>query len=105
MYAMHRMCVYVMYRMCVCMLCIGCVCRCPHNPQVEAALTNDPGNEELLKLKKDLEDVISITGDLLEMTAPQGKSIKQQSEQVEPKSTKQWKVGDLCTAVWSGDGK
>ena len=98
--------------MCVCtymwsihVYCVWDVCRCPHNPQVEAALTNDPGNEELLKLKKDLEDVISITGDLLEMAAPQEKSIKQQGEQAEPKSTKQWKVGDLCTAVWSGDGR
>lgn len=33
--------------------------------QVEAALTTSPDNEELLKLKNDLEEVIQLTCDLI----------------------------------------
>ncbi|KRG00710.1 survival of motor neuron-related-splicing factor 30 isoform X2 [Drosophila mojavensis] len=33
--------------------------------QVEAALQTDPSNEELLKLKDDLEEVIKLTRDLI----------------------------------------
>ncbi|XP_017968389.1 survival of motor neuron-related-splicing factor 30 isoform X2 [Drosophila navojoa] len=33
--------------------------------QVEAALQTDPCNEELLKLKDDLEEVIKLTRDLI----------------------------------------
>ena len=33
--------------------------------QVEAALTTNPDNEELLKLKADLEEVITLTKDLI----------------------------------------
>lgn len=33
--------------------------------QVEAALLTDPSNEELLKLKTDLEEVIDLTNDLI----------------------------------------
>ena len=36
--------------------------------QVDAALTSDPNNPELLKLKEDLQEVISLTQDLLEET-------------------------------------
>ena len=56
-------------------------------------------------MKKDLEDVINITGDLLEMAAPSEKSGKQKQEEEEEKSTKVWKIGDLCMAIWSGDGR
>ena len=56
-------------------------------------------------MKKDLEDVISITTDLLEMSAPPEKSSNQKQEQGEAKSMKQWKIGDLCMAIWSGDGR
>jgi len=33
--------------------------------QVDAALTTDPGNDELLKLKTDLQEVIDLTKELL----------------------------------------
>jgi len=36
--------------------------------QVEAALTNDPSNPELTKLKSDLEEVINLTKELIETT-------------------------------------
>ena len=36
--------------------------------QVEAALTNDPGNQELLKLKTDLQEIIALTQQLIETT-------------------------------------
>ena len=36
--------------------------------QVEAALTNDPSNPELTKLKSDLEEVINLTKELIDTT-------------------------------------
>lgn len=65
--------------------------------QVEAALTTDPENDELKKLKQDLEEVITLTLDLLNVNergaveAPGPESIR-------------WKTGDKCQAVWSQDG-
>ena len=57
--------------------------------QVEAALELDKNNEELLKLKSDLEEVISLTLTLID------------------KPTKSdecpWKVGDICMAQCSRD--
>jgi survival-of-motor-neuron-related-splicing factor 30 len=62
--------------------------------QVVAALTNDPENDELLKLKDDLMDVIKLTKDLIEL-APQKKK----------KVSSEWKQGDSCKAIWSKNGK
>ncbi|XP_073251179.1 survival of motor neuron-related-splicing factor 30-like [Porites lutea] len=61
--------------------------------QVEAALTTDPGNEELKKLKQDLEEVINLTLDLLKV-----------NEKGSASTGSTWKVGDRCQAVWSQDG-
>ena len=36
--------------------------------QVEAALTGDPENSELLSLKKDLDEIIGITEELIDDT-------------------------------------
>nr|XP_034182433.1 survival of motor neuron-related-splicing factor 30 isoform X3 [Osmia lignaria] len=76
--------------------------------QVEAALTTDPSNEELLKLKIDLEEVIELTHDLI-------KSQQQEKRQANGMDAKdpillavlanKWKVGDQCMAPWSEDGK
>lgn len=92
--------------------------------QVEAALTTDPANEELLKLKVDLEEVIELTRDLiktqlLELKAAEnaagGSKIEEDvtakllaAEQpvVEELCTKRdWKVGDRCLAIWNEDGQ
>ena len=61
------------------------------NIQVEAALTNDPSNEELMKLKTDLEEVIGITRDLIDISAPSDVSAKK------------WSEGEVCLALWDGD--
>lgn len=76
--------------------------------QVEAALTTDPNNEELTKLKIDLEEVIELTHDLI-------KSQQQEKRQANGMDAKdpillavlanKWKVGDQCMAPWSEDGK
>lgn len=42
--------------------------------QVEAALTNDPTDAELLKLQKDLGEVIELTTDLIRAQAPSASS-------------------------------
>ncbi|XP_041481822.1 survival of motor neuron-related-splicing factor 30-like [Lytechinus variegatus] len=67
--------------------------------QVEAALTNDPDNEELLKLKHDLGEVIELTSDLL--SASQGASTSSAEAEVEDTVSHPWNVGDRCLACWS----
>jgi len=59
--------------------------------QVDAALTSDAANEELIKLKSDLQEVIDLTKELI-----------QQSEASET-DAKDWKTGDKCLAPWSQD--
>ncbi|KPU79118.1 uncharacterized protein Dana_GF27062, isoform B [Drosophila ananassae] len=92
--------------------------------QVEAALQTDPQNEELLKLKSDLGEVITLTRDLIQTQLEE----QQKSSYVEPSSTKAassnyfdeieaalleaekivsaakvWKIGDKCQAKWKED--
>lgn len=86
-------------------------------------MLTDPENEELLKLKKDLEEVIELTRDLIRTQMEEQKK----SSYVEPSSskvcyddieaalleadklvgsaTKIWKVGDKCQAKWTEDGQ
>ncbi|KAM4729689.1 LOW QUALITY PROTEIN: survival of motor neuron-related-splicing factor 30 [Anableps anableps] len=71
--------------------------------QVEVALSTDPENEDLLKLQKDLQEVIDLTKDLLTSQPIDGASSTSGSETVPVK--KSWKVGDRCMAVWSQDGQ
>lgn len=66
--------------------------------QVEAALTNDPSNDELLKLKDDLTEVIQLSKDLLKL-APETVPA------AGPALVYNWKPGDSCSAVWSESGK
>jgi len=92
--------------------------------QVEAALLTDPNNEELKKLKIDLEEVIDLTLDLKnkaeeaanlpEYTEPVGvvdeedeitKSLLAVEQFVaKNKQKKIWRVGDVCMAKWQ-DGQ
>ncbi|CAD7077676.1 unnamed protein product [Hermetia illucens] len=90
--------------------------------QVEAALLTDPENTELLKLKKDLEEVIELTRDLIKTQLEEQKK----SSYIEPASTtayydeieaaliaaeklvepsRVWKIGDKCQAKWTEDGQ
>ncbi|KAL9962265.1 hypothetical protein ACROYT_G031350 [Oculina patagonica] len=66
--------------------------------QVEAALTTDPDNEELKKLKGDLQEVITLTLDLLKVNEKGAVSDAGASAGIK------WKVGQKCQAVWSQDG-
>jgi len=65
--------------------------------QVEAALTSDPSDEELQKLKTDLTEVIDLTKELLDQQRGTGSSHGEESQS--------WNVGDKCHAPWSQDGK
>ncbi|KAK9959473.1 hypothetical protein ABG768_009598 [Culter alburnus] len=71
--------------------------------QVEAALSTDPDNEDLLKLQKDLQEVIELTKDLLTSQPVEGAASTKSSETVAP--THSWRVGDHCMAIWSQDGQ
>lgn len=71
--------------------------------QVEAALSTDQENEDLLKLQKDLQEVIELTKDLLTQQPAEGGSSAQSSET--QTHTCSWSVGDKCMALWSQDGQ
>ncbi|XP_074656214.1 survival of motor neuron-related-splicing factor 30-like [Tubulanus polymorphus] len=98
--------------------------------QVEAALTTDPGNDDLLKLKKDLKEVLDLTEDLitqhelgLAVAATEGATgdnetadkssssstatstaVKSVASRPQLTESVGWKVGDYCLAAWSSDG-
>ncbi|XP_053963310.1 survival of motor neuron-related-splicing factor 30 [Anastrepha obliqua] len=93
--------------------------------QVEAGLLTDPENEELLKLKEGLLEVIELTRDLIRTQFEEQKK----SSYIEPASSasisayydeieaalleaeklvttsQNWKVGDKCQARWTEDGR
>lgn len=95
--------------------------------QVEVALTADPENGELQKLKEDLDQVIQLTRDLIDAQLGQsGSSANASTSSVaaessnaseEPSSgslsrrkldnltpVKHWQVGEQCQALWDKDG-
>ncbi|XP_047458480.1 survival of motor neuron-related-splicing factor 30 [Mugil cephalus] len=71
--------------------------------QVEVALSTDQDNEDLLKLQKDLQEVIDLTKDLLTSQPADATSDTSGTSSVPQKHG--WKVGDKCMAVWSQDGQ
>ncbi|XP_014779154.1 survival of motor neuron-related-splicing factor 30 [Octopus bimaculoides] len=81
--------------------------------QVEASLTSDPDNLDLLKLKKDLQEVIELTLQLLNIGPTSGSSnaeegngeeVSTNTEAAEAVQTT-WSAGDACQALWSVDGQ
>lgn len=71
-------------------------------------MTSDPTNAELLKLKGDLQEVITLTTNLLEAQASAAGSNAghgSQSSSAEASAVKAWKVGDECLAMWSEDSQ
>ncbi|XP_045580991.1 survival of motor neuron-related-splicing factor 30 isoform X2 [Procambarus clarkii] len=76
--------------------------------QVEAALTSDPTNAELLKLKSDLQEVINLTKNLIDTQANSATStsnLSSKESSSEPAPIRAWKVGDECMAIWSEDSQ
>ncbi|KAK2705369.1 survival of motor neuron-related-splicing factor 30-like [Artemia franciscana] len=85
--------------------------------QVEAALTADENNQELLKLKQDLTEVIALTLELIKAQL----DTEEVEEEVESEKLtkwlsdegpvsaltpiKEWKVGDEASAPWSKDSQ
>lgn len=88
--------------------------------QVEAALTTDPENEELVQLKNDLEQVLTLTQDLI--NAQLGAAVLKEDEpddleEEKPRKQKKsrwtedpiipvkpWQVGENCQAIYHVDG-
>ncbi|XP_065223516.1 survival of motor neuron-related-splicing factor 30 [Planococcus citri] len=84
--------------------------------QVEAALTTAPDNEELLTLKKDLEQVIELTTQFIKSQLPDEKrdeidlfteDVKVPDSSILPseKLKKNWRIGERCLAFWLDDGQ
>ncbi|XP_069360232.1 survival of motor neuron-related-splicing factor 30 [Maniola hyperantus] len=86
--------------------------------QVEAALLTDPQNEELLKLKTDLEEVIELTRDLIKTQEGESKvhnihsssndddvaaSLLAAEEGDVGESEPKWRIGEKCLAKWKTD--
>lgn len=89
---------------------------------MEAALLTDPENEELLKLKSDLEEVIELTRDLIKTQEGDSKvanilgssndddvtasllAAEEHSDFARDKSYSNWQVGEKCLAKWRADG-
>jgi len=89
--------------------------------QVDAALTSDPDNEDLVKLKNDLEEVITLTEDLVRTTQistqpttetggdglrypGRGMSAggsRDDEEEARAWLRSDWKSGDKCRAPWT----
>ncbi|KAL5013347.1 hypothetical protein ScPMuIL_007617 [Solemya velum] len=80
--------------------------------QVESSLTTDPENEELLKLKRDLLEVIELTQELLGTKASSlSKAVQSEepttaddTEDTEEETKHEWQIGEKCMAIWSKDG-
>jgi len=70
--------------------------------QVEAALTNDPDNDDLLKLQKDLQEVIELTQELANAQASKTSSTK---HEVSKEPVRDWEVGEKCMALWTENGQ
>jgi len=80
--------------------------------QVEAALTVDPENEQLLKLKTDLQEVIELTEELITQNAPAASKLPTDTSQHEEAAGTSaqpvkldWKSGERCMAMWSNDNQ
>ncbi|XP_013412951.1 survival of motor neuron-related-splicing factor 30 [Lingula anatina] len=77
--------------------------------QVEAALTTDPSNADLNKLKIDLQEVINLTVDLIKnqagavATAVVAAATSADDNETST-ATHSWNVGDKCSAIYSEDG-
>ncbi|XP_075971980.1 survival of motor neuron-related-splicing factor 30 [Anticarsia gemmatalis] len=89
--------------------------------QVEAALLTDADNQELLKLKADLEEVIELTQDLIKTQDGDSKVsnihgssndhdvtaslLEAEDDEATQKYLSGWQVGERCMAKWRADGQ
>ncbi|KAK3598700.1 hypothetical protein CHS0354_003257 [Potamilus streckersoni] len=78
--------------------------------QVESSLAEDPENEDLIKLQKDLQEVIDLTLEMMGTkpgTAGNDESTTEMSSNANNDVAVQhdWKPGDACMAIWSEDGQ
>lgn len=81
--------------------------------QVEAALTTNPENDELLKLKNDLEEVINLTKDLIKAQMQDEKTDGEDDKEeittpmvpITLPSKKDWRPGERCMALLVQDGQ
>jgi len=86
--------------------------------QVEVALTTEPDNQELVKLKADLEQVIDLTKELIaQQVKGSGNNAEEQEASTSSSSSssskkhldtlqpvKHWQVGERCQALYDKDG-
>lgn len=88
---------------------------------MEAALLTDAQNEELLKLKSDLEEVIELTQDLIKTQDGDSKVpnihgssndhdvtaslLAAEDDESTHKYMSNWQVGERCLAKWRSDGQ
>ncbi|KAK2192558.1 hypothetical protein NP493_28g11001 [Ridgeia piscesae] len=77
--------------------------------QVEAALTTDPGNEELEKLRTDLQEVLQLTEELIASqnvdaaSKLSGGASAASSSVADDEPVTEWKVGEKCQALYASN--
>ncbi|KAG8551339.1 hypothetical protein GDO81_004068 [Engystomops pustulosus] len=71
--------------------------------QVETALSANGENDDLLKLKKDLQEVIELTKDLL--SSQPSEAPENSDDFISASGSHSWKVGDRCMSTWTEDGQ
>uniref|UniRef100_A0A7E4VSQ4 Tudor domain-containing protein n=1 Tax=Panagrellus redivivus TaxID=6233 RepID=A0A7E4VSQ4_PANRE len=72
--------------------------------QVEVALAADPANQDLLKLKGDLEELIRLQTELDQAEAPSRSDRGGNSSKFDA-AAHNWQIGDRCMARIKGSGK
>jgi len=73
--------------------------------QVEIALKTEPQNEELLRLKTDLLEVITLTKELIEVESDDVTEANKKNSSQAQKCNYNWRSGQKCMAIWRVDGK
>ena len=75
--------------------------------QVEVALANDPDNDGLNDLRKELKELISLTEQALaqQAAAATSSSASSKKQNAQSSSAPQWKAGDECLAKYSSDAQ
>ncbi|KAJ2031377.1 hypothetical protein IWW57_000743 [Coemansia sp. S610] len=74
--------------------------------EVELALSADPDSSDLQALKREIEELLLLSGQLHESNAAStAESAGHKGANRPQQQQKEWQVGDECEAKYSGDGK
>ncbi|TPX55805.1 hypothetical protein PhCBS80983_g05016 [Powellomyces hirtus] len=73
--------------------------------QVDEALSKDPGNEELEKLRGDLTELITLYSSLVQEQEATAAATETKKKRSAPDAGRKWEVGQTVSAKYSGNGR